>query len=183
MALSLLGAVLRTPNVRLRPHKALMFVLCDSQLQRMHPIPMHPQWPTPSQPTPVNHCPTAFPCVPVPQVHQEVELHRQLDADCVVPFWAAVDEGPQLHIVLQYCLQRDLRSSLQASGPFSETRVRDQVVIPLLQALSELHAKVGRGTHFRQSWWGQGGSGHSNVPQQLTDPAELPAVSARTSEL
>ncbi len=77
------------------------------------------------------------------QVYQEVELHLELDVDWVVPFWAAVDEGQQLHIVLQYCPQHDLRTSLRASGPLCEAYVRDQVVLPLLQALRELHAKVG----------------------------------------
>jgi hypothetical protein len=83
----------------------------------------------------------ASPCLAV-QVNQEVQLHQQLKSDCVVPFWAAVDEGAQLHIIMQYCQQSDLRSML-GSGPLSEACVRDQVVIPLLQALKELHAKVG----------------------------------------
>lgn len=75
------------------------------------------------------------------QVNLEVQLHQQLAHSCVVPFWAAVDEGAQLHIIMQYCQQSDLRSLL-GSGPLSEAYVRDTVVIPLLKALTELHAKV-----------------------------------------
>ena len=92
----------------------------------------------------LSHQSTPLACALLPpnQVHQEVELHRVLDVDWVVPFWVAVDEGSQLHIVTQFCQQSDLRSSLAASGPLSEAHVRDQVVIPLLHALRELHSKV-----------------------------------------
>lgn len=74
---------------------------------------------------------------------REVQLHQQLATDHVVPFWAAVDEGHQLHIIMQYASEGDLRSTLrQEGGSLQEACVRDQVVIPLLQALVELHAKV-----------------------------------------
>jgi serine/threonine protein kinase len=75
------------------------------------------------------------------QVIQEYQVHQQLTSEHVVPFWAALDDGPTLHIVMQYCEQSDLRSML-GSGPLSEACVRDQVVIPLLHALQELHEKV-----------------------------------------
>lgn len=72
-----------------------------------------------------------------------MQLHQQLASGRVVPFWAAIDEGRQLHIIMQYCQQSDLRSMLNSSsGPLSEATVRDKVVIPLLEALQELHAKV-----------------------------------------
>lgn len=90
-------------------------------------------------------------CVWLVQVNQEVQLHQQLTSDCVVPFWAAVDEGAQLHIIMQYCQQSDLRSML-GSGPLSEACVRDQIVIPLLQALQELHTKVGGCTSGTGVW-------------------------------
>lgn len=74
------------------------------------------------------------------QVMQELELHQLLDTEHVVPFWAAVDDGAQLHIVMQYASQGDLRSNLY-NEPLREAYVRDKVVVPLLHALVELHDK------------------------------------------
>lgn len=78
-------------------------------------------------------------------MQREIHIHQQLHSEHVVPFWAAVEDGAALHIVSSYCGQGDLRSMLAAAqGPLCEALVRDQVVLPLLLALHELHGMVSR---------------------------------------
>ncbi|KAF8062054.1 IPL1 [Scenedesmus sp. PABB004] len=79
------------------------------------------------------------------QVELEVKIHEQLDRALpggVVGFWAALEDGSQLHILTAHAAC-DLRAALAArrGGGMPEAAVAARVVAPLLAVLAAMHAR------------------------------------------
>lgn len=75
------------------------------------------------------------------QVELEIRLHHKLTDRHAVPFWVALEDSSQIHIISKFCPEGDLRQRITA-GHMSEATVRDQVILPLLHVLLDMHSKV-----------------------------------------
>lgn len=78
------------------------------------------------------------------QVALEINIHSSLQHQHIAGFLLAFEDSRSTHIVVEYAEGGDLRKHMPGRD---EQRIRDFIVVPLLQSLTHVHNKVSTKLH------------------------------------